>query len=609
MIELQHIIDSKKEVLSRETYSRNPINYSEGMADDQKDRFIQYLAEQHQEDELTIKAMKLVLEDFMNNQKSLDEQMASFQSKLQMMEDKHKELQHELSEEREKRKSAERNARNLQEQLDYARQEQFGDRRQRVRKKDKSGKDAPAEPDRQDEKDKYDGTDDTLRTDSVDNNESRNEAALPRKERDLSNRPDGYKTMGVAGEAIEHPSDLTKVPGRIIERRMVRVFSFRTFLTEECFEMVHYAEPGKKPKWGYFPSEGHPEVITKFEGTKATPEFLQAIAYEVYVKNVTFGLLHQWLTDMGMTISKNTLRNWLKKGKKYLDELVRVLKSVALEKDSVVNCDETWCKVRKYDHYKKCYIWVLVNKAQKTAIFFYENGSRGREVLTDFLGDAELKSIMSDGYNAYVFIGDELKSARFKDTIHQVCMSHAKNKFVKAYNQGGEPAAERFSNILKEFFMRERKYDDAGFTPEERLRERQSLETKGLLIELRSLLDSELSKASEFRSQYYTEALNYLNRFWKEIFAYLDDGELPIDNNLAERTIRKLTTQRNNSLHYGSDAGAEMAATYHSVIGTVKLHGSSVWNFIGTFFKNIFNGCRDYVNMVPGKITLAASQC
>lgn len=45
----------------------------------------------------------------------------------------------------------------------------------------------------------------------------------------------------------------------------------------------------------------------------------------------------------------------------------------------------------------------------------------------------------------------------------------------------------------------------------------------------------------------------------KKIFAYLDDGELPIDNNLTERTIRKLTTQRNNSFHYGSDAGAEMA--------------------------------------------------
>ena len=445
-------------MLSRETYSRNPINYSEGMADDQKDRFIQYLAEQHQEDELTKRAMELVLEDFMAEMKELKNQMASMQSKQS-------DLENQLSEERKLRKSAERKTKSLREKLDYARQEKFGDRRQRVMKKDKSGKPAPSEPDRQDEQNGYDGTDDTLRTDSVDKNESRNEPARPQKERDLSNRPDGYKTMGVSGESIEHPSDLTKVPGRIIERRMVRV-----------------------------------------------------------------------------------------------------LKSVALEKDSIVNCDETWCKVRKYDHYKKCYIWVLVNKVQK-------------------------------------------KSAQFKDTVHQVCMSHAKNKFVKASNQGGEPTAERFSNILKEFFMKERKCDEAGLTPEERLRERQSLETKELLIELRSLLDSEQSKDSEFRSQYYTEALNYLNRFWKEIFAYLDDGELPIDNNLAERTIRKLTTQRNNSLHYGSDAGAEMAATYHSVIGTVKLHGSSVWNFIGTFFKNIFNGCRDYVNMVPDKITLAIGQC
>ena len=67
---------------------------------------------------------------------------------------------------------------------------------------------------------------------------------------------------------------------------------------------------------------------------------------------------------------------------------------------------------------------------------------------------------------------------------------------------------------------------------------------------------------------------------------------------LAERTIRKLTTQHNNSPHYGNDEGAEMAVTYHSVIGTVKLHGSSSWSFIGIFFKNIFNGCRDYVDMV-----------
>ncbi len=46
MIDLQDIITTKRELLSRETYSRNPINYSAGMAEDQKDRYIQYLAEQ-----------------------------------------------------------------------------------------------------------------------------------------------------------------------------------------------------------------------------------------------------------------------------------------------------------------------------------------------------------------------------------------------------------------------------------------------------------------------------------------------------------------------------------------------------------------------------------
>ena len=77
MIELQHIIDSKRELLSRETYSRNPVNYSEGMAEDQKDRYIQYLAEQNQDLRLTSDAMKLVLEDFMAKMKGLEEQMAS----------------------------------------------------------------------------------------------------------------------------------------------------------------------------------------------------------------------------------------------------------------------------------------------------------------------------------------------------------------------------------------------------------------------------------------------------------------------------------------------------------------------------------------------------
>ena len=571
------------------------------MPADQKDRYIHYLVDKVNELDLDKRAMELAVEEFQGIHNNVLGQLAELQRSIAEMQRNISEMQTELNEERGKRKRAEAKARKLDQQLRYAQKNKFGDKRQNARK----DKDREDEADREDEKDKFDGTDGTMSAKSVQENPKEENLVEKKKERDTSDRPEKYDTMTVEGAPVFHPTDDSKVPGRIIERKSVKVFSFKMCLVEEQYDMVHYVEPGKKPKWGYFPAEGHPEVVRKFEGTKATPEFLQALAYEVYVKNVTFGLLHQWLTDMGMSISKNTLHNWLKKGKKYLDKLIVVLKSIALEKDSIVHCDETWCKVRKYDHYKKCYIWVLVNKAAKIAIFFYEDGSRGRDVLTHFLGDAELKSLMTDGYNAYVFIGDELKSAQFKDTDHKICMAHAMAKFAKAANPGGDKAALPFHDDLSLFYKLEDKYDKEGISPEERGRRRQSFETKEILIRLSSRLNMELAKDASERSPYLTEALNYLKKFWNGIFTYQNNGNYPIDNNIAERTLRKLTTQRNNSLHYGSDEGVELAVAYHSVISTVKLHGMSCWTYLGEFFKKIFNGCRDFFSLTPANIGLA----
>lgn len=594
MQNLQYVIEIKRELLARETFSRQPVNYSEDMSAEEKDRYIHYLVDKVNELSLDKRAMELGIEEFQSTFESVTASLAELRKEMS-------EMRAELRDERTKRKQAEAKAKKLDQQLKFAQKNQFGDKRQKAHKE----KGKPEDADRDNEKDGFDGTAGTLSTVSVPEIHAEERPVAPKKERDLTNRPENYGIMAVDGEPVFHPTDDSKVPGRIIERKQVKVFNFKTCLVEERFEMVHYAEAGKKPKWGYFPTEGHPEVVTRFEGTKATPEFLQALAYEVYVKNVTFGLLHQWLADMGMRVSANTLRNWLKKGKKYLDRLIVVLKDIALEKDSIVNCDETWCKVRKYDHYRKCYIWILVNKAEKTAIFFYEDGSRGRDVLVNFLGDAELKSIMTDGYNAYVFIGDELKSEQFKDTEHQICMAHSMAKFAKAANPGGDMEALAFHDDMSLFYKMEHQYDEEGISPEERGKRRQGLETKEIMIRLRARLNIALAKDESERSPYLTEALNYLHKFWNGIFAYQKDGNYPIDNNIAERTIRKLTTQRNSMLHFGSDEGVEMAATYHSVISTVKLHGMSCWSYLGEFFQKIFNGCRNFVSLTPKNIGLA----
>ena len=606
MKELQHIIEQKQELLARESISRPALDYSEGMTAEEQKRYINYLAERVNAADLENRAMKLVLQDFLDEKKSLVGRLSKLDDVLSRIDS----LESSLKNSERKRKAAERKVADLTAKLKFANKNRFGDKSHRTKKKD-----SDEDSDRTKDKDDFDGTSSSLPGNSIANKNVDKSAVTDtseKKPRDLSNRPDTYKTMGMQGTPKEYKSDLSKVPGRILERKMVPVFHLAVNIVEERFEMVHYVEKGKKPKWGYFPVAGNPEIVTKFDGTKVTPEFLQAIAYEVYVKNVTFGLLHRWLTDLGMQVSANTLRNWLKKGKKYLDELVKVLKEVALEKDSIVNCDETWCKVRKYDHYKKCYIWVLVNKAEQIVIFFYEDGSRGRDVLTNFIGDAELKSVMTDGYNAYVFIGDELntvkKSPNLKRAIHQVCMAHWKAKLDKAQEQAGDIRALPFLRGVYFYYKRERQYDAEGLTPEERGKRRQDLESKEMLITLRQHLKIELDKDPSETTPYLREALNYVDKFWDNIFAFLKDGNLPIDNNLAERAIRPLTTQRNSMLHFGSDEGAEMAATYHSIISTVKMQGKSAWEYLGKFFTKIFNGCRDFFSMRPDKIGLAICQ-
>ena len=606
MNELQHIIEQKRELLARESISRPVLDYSEGMTAEEQKRYINYLVERLEQADLGLRARDAVLQDFLDKQKEYDERLSQLDNVLSKVSS----LESSLKEKDRKLKSAERKVADLTAKLKFAEKNRFGDKSYGSKKKNPY-----EESDRTKDKDNFDGTSSSLPESSIaykDSDSSSAPTTQEKRPRDLSNRPDTYNTMGIQGASKEYKSDLSKVPGRILERKMIPVFHLEVNLVEERFEMVHYVEKGKKPKWGYFPVAGNPQIVTKFDGTKATPEFLQAIAYEVYVKNVTFGLLHRWLTDLGMKVSANTLRNWLKKGKKYLDKLVKVLKDVALEKDSIVNCDETWCKVRKYDHYRKCYIWVLVNKAERIVIFFYEDGSRGRDVLTNFIGDAELKSVMTDGYNAYVFIGDELstvqKSPNLKKAIHQVCMAHWKAKLDKALEQAGDIRALPFLRGVDFYYKRERQYDAEGLTPEERGKRRQDLDSKEMLITLRQYLKIELDKDPSETTPYLREALNYLDKFWDNIFAFLKDGDLPIDNNLAERAIRPLTTQRNSMLHFGSDEGAEMAATYHSIISTVKMQGRSAWEYLGKFFTKIFNGCRDFFSLRPDKIGLAICQ-
>lgn len=153
-------------------------------------------------------------------------------------------------------------------------------------------------------------------------------------------------------------------------------------------------------------------------------------------------------------------------------------------------------------------------------------------------------------------------------------------------------------NLLQRLYDLERIYKEKGYTIQQIYEARQPEETSRIEQELRSLLKEELSKENPKRSYYMDQALNYFDHFKEGLFMYRRDGRYPIDNNLAERQVPPFTALRKAIQHYGSDAGAEMAAVYLSVVSTVKLAGQSVWRFLGDFFEDIVTGGKKHLKLL-----------
>lgn len=80
------------------------------------------------------------------------------------------------------------------------------------------------------------------------------------------------------------------------------------------------------------------------------------------------------------------------------------------------------------------------------------------------------------------------------------------------------------------------------------------------------------------------------------------DGRYTINNLAAERAIRPLTVERNNSMFFCLHKGAETSVLYHTIIATCKKQGYKVLDYLKEFFKQIILGRCDYENLIPATI-------
>ena len=408
-----------------------------------------------------------------------------------------------------------------------------------------------------------------------------------------------YQTM-FADNRVLHESDVNLLPegATVIKRVYESTYEQVSYIVQHDYEMIIYKDKDGIMRKGYFPkvsAESENEtVIDRFPGTHASCSLLANLVFNKYHMNTPVYREMVRLLNNKMNVSRNTVYNWFVKGSDHLKKVLPVLKEKLLAKGAVVNCDETWCRVKVAGKYGKKYIWCMVNKEAKVAVYFYDDGSRGRQVLRDFLGDTEIDALQSDGFNVYMYLDKELV-----DVDHLCCLAHARAKFKYAQEQGKDADAEYFISNIGRLYDLEEQYRLKHLTPQQIQRERQGEQTTKIIQRIRQRLDKLLADSSGMRGDLMNKALNYLKSFWNQLILYVKDGRYSIDNSLAERTLRPMTVERKNSLTFGSHDGAEVSVIYHTFIETCKMCGVSTLEYFKEFFKAIMLGRTDYENMLP----------
>ena len=269
-------------------------------------------------------------------------------------------------------------------------------------------------------------------------------------------------------------------------------------------------------------------------------------------------------------ISSSTINGWQESVCNLLEPLYDTLKRRVLSQ-GYLQVDETPIQVldkNKKGKTHRGYHWVYYSPLEKTVLFDYRDGrSREgpRELLKNFKG-----YLQTDGYAVYDYFDKN------KEITQLNCMAHARRGFEKTLDYDRKKA-EYAMEMFQKLYAIEAKSRDENLSAQQR-HELRLDKALPLLNELGKWM-AETYKTVLPKSP-MGKAIAYCIPRWDKLMAYLNDGSLEIDNNLAENAVRGIALGRKNYLFAGSARGAERAAIFYSFLGTCKKNGINPFDWL-----------------------------
>lgn len=333
---------------------------------------------------------------------------------------------------------------------------------------------------------------------------------------------------------------------------------------------------------GHMVKAPHPKAL--LHGSAVSPSIAAAVMNGKYVNAVPLYRLEQEFTRCGLSITRQNMANWMiRLGEEYLAVLYDYLHE-KLYDYHVIQADETPVLVNRDGRPagSKSYMWVYRSGHlyQDKQIILYDyhktrNSSHPKEFLKDYSGIC-----VTDGYQVYHKIEKEQEDLRIAG-----CWVHARRRFDEAMKvlpkeQQKKSDAYLVMKQIQAIYREEGKLKE--LSKDERLEQRQ-LVVKPLVDALFVYLKKQnpsIPSTGQLRKAY-----TYILNQEKYLRVFLEDGEVPIDNNASERAIRGFCIGKKNWQMIDSINGAKASAIIYSIAETAKANNLKPYDY----FEHILN--------------------
>jgi hypothetical protein len=160
------------------------------------------------------------------------------------------------------------------------------------------------------------------------------------------------------------------------------------------------------------------------------------------------------------------------------------------------------------------------------------------------------------------------------------CLVHARRNFFELIQH--EPEETRLPlKLISEVYAFESKF--SSLLPAERLLQHQR--NSGPLME-QLLAFCQRGTYRRGKNEEITKAFAYVVKHWDRLTGFLKFEGAPLDNNEAERTLKRAIRHRRNSLFYRTEHGAAVGDILMSLIATVIANGQNPVAYLTAALRN-----------------------